>query len=161
MKANRHPLCQYGPGMRFALLFTAALPLASQPLPVKAPGDPVTLKIFATSLPDRAPVELKWEVVFPAQLMDLEGAPEAGAAAVNSGKSLKCERQKQRDYAYACVLSGGNKPIADGQMAAFHFRIRPDATPGRITLTIQRAAAMQKAGFEAPLKNTESSFIIR
>ena len=148
-----------------ALLFAAALPLAAQtaakPVLMKAPGDPVTLQIFATSVPERPPLELKWEVVFPAQLMDLEGDPVAGSAAAASGKSLKCERQKPREYVYACLLSGGNKPVADGQIAVFHFRIRPEAKPGKITLTVQQAGARTKEGREVPLKNTESFFMIR
>jgi len=146
--------------MRFALLF-AALPLLAQtsakPLLQKAPGDPVTLRIFATSLPDRAPLELRWEVIYPAQLMDREG-DEAGPAAVDSGKMLECKPNKE--YSFVCVLAGGKKPIADGQIAVFHFRVRPDATPGKVTLRVQSASARQKDDTEAALKSTESVFII-
>jgi hypothetical protein len=156
--------------MRFALCFVlgeAALSLFAQnpakpPLGTfvtKAPGDPVTLQIFASSLPDRAPLELRWEVLYPAQSMDLEGTGEAGSAAVDSGKSLECKPRKE--YSFQCILSGGKKPIADGQLAVFHFRIRPDATPGKVTLTIQSASARQKDGSDAMLKNTGSTFIIR
>jgi hypothetical protein len=152
--------------MRFALLF-AALPLLAQttakpPLSAsltKAPGDPVTFQIFATSLPDRAPIALQWEVVYPAQILDLEGAAEAGSAALDSGKSLECKPHKE--YSFVCILSGGKKPIADGQIAVFHFRIRPDATPGKVTLRVESASAKQKDDSEAALKNTESVFIIR
>jgi hypothetical protein len=149
--------------MRLALLFAAALPLASQtpgkPPLIKAPGDPVTLQLFANSLPNRAPLALQWEVVYPAQLMDLEGKPEAGRAAADSGKSLECKPRKE--YSFVCVLSGGSQPMADGQIAVFHFRIHSDATPGRVTLRIQSASARQKDNSEAPLKNTESVFTIR
>jgi hypothetical protein len=149
--------------MRFALLLAAALPLASQtpakPPLTKAPGDPVTLQLFANSLPDRAPLALQWEVIYPAQLMDLEGKPETGRAAVDSGKSLECKPRKE--YSFVCVLSGGSKPIVDGQMAVFHFRIRSDATTGKVTLRIQSASARQKNNSEVPLKSTESVFIIR
>jgi hypothetical protein len=151
--------------MRLALLF-AALPLLAQSLAktpsaplTKAPGDPVTLQIFATSVADRAPLALQWEVVYPAQLMDLEGDAEAGRAAVDSGKSLECK--PHQEYSFVCVLSGGKKPIADGQIAVFHFHIHSDATPGKVTLRVQSASARQKDDTEAPLKNTESVFIIR
>ncbi|HEY7387880.1 MAG TPA: hypothetical protein VH640_05195 [Bryobacteraceae bacterium] len=149
--------------MRLAILFAAVLPLAAQtpakPPLTKAPGDPVTLTIFANSLPDRAPLGLQWEVVYPAQLMDPEGKPEAGSAAVDSGKSLECKPRKE--YSFACVLSGGSKPISDGQIAVFHFRIHPDAMPGKVTLRIQSASARQKDNSDAALRNTESVFIIR
>jgi hypothetical protein len=149
--------------MRLALLFVAGFELAAQtpakPTLIKAPGDPVTLQLFANSIPDRAPLALQWEVIYPAQLMDLEGKPEAGRAAVDSGKSLECKPHKE--YSFVCVLSGGSRPIADGQIAVVHFRIHPDAIPGRVTLRIQSASARQKDNSEAALKNTESVFIIR
>jgi hypothetical protein len=149
--------------MRLALLFVAAFELAAQtpakPTLTKGPGDPVTLQLFANSLPDRAPLAVLWEVVYPAQLIDLEGKPEGGRAAVDSGKSLECK--PHRAYSLVCVLSGGSKPIADGQIAVFHFRIHPDAIPGTVTLRIQSASARQKDNSEAALKNTESVFIIR
>ena len=148
--------------MRLWLPLAAALPLAAQtpakPPLVKAPGDPVTLQLFANSLPDRAPLGLQWEVVYPAQLMDLEGKPEAGRAAVNSGESIECKPRKE--YSFICVLSGGSKPIGDGQIAVFHFRIHADAISGKVTLRIQSASARQKDNSEATLKNTESVFII-
>lgn len=149
--------------MRLALLLAAALPLGAQtpakPPLIKAPGDPVTLQLFANSLTNRAPLALQWEVVYPAQLMDLEGKPEAGRAAVDSGKSLECKPRKE--YSFVCVLSGGNKPIGDGQVAVFHFRIHSDALAGKVTLRIQSASARQKDNSDAPLKNTESVFVIR
>jgi hypothetical protein len=149
--------------MRFALLFAAVLPLAAQtratPPLTKAPGDPVTLQLSANSLPDRAPLALQWEVIYPAQLMDLEGKPEAGRAAADSGKALECKPRKE--YSFVCVLSGGSKTIGDGQIAVFHFRIHSDAIPGKVTLRIQGASARQKDNSEAPLKNTESVFLIR
>jgi hypothetical protein len=149
--------------MRLALLFAAALPLTAQtpakPPLTKAPGDPVRLQLFANSLPNRAPLALQWEVVYPAQLMDLEGKPEAGQAAVDSGKSLECKPRKE--YSFVCVLSGGKEPIGDGPIAVFHFRIHPDAIAGKVTLRIQSASARQKDNSDAPLRNTESAFIIR
>src|SRR3974390_782139 len=112
--------------MRLAPLLFACLSLAGQTSTgssvTKAPGEKVTLQIFANSQPARAPVALKWEVMFPAQLMDMEGDADIGSAVMDSGKSLKCMLQKP--YSYVCVLSGGRNPIADGQIAIFHFRIR-------------------------------------
>jgi hypothetical protein len=124
----------------------------------KAPGEQVTLEISANSRPGGAPVGLKWEVIFPAQLMDLEGS-EIGSAAMDSGKSLQCT--SQRPYSNACILSGGQKPIANGPIAIFHFRIRTTAQPGRISLRTDRAESTTADSKALPLNDTEAIVIIR
>jgi hypothetical protein len=100
---------------------------------------------------------LKWEVVFPAQLMDLQGEAETSTAALDSGKSLECKLQKP--YSYSCYLSGGRNAIGDGQVAVFH-RIRTTAVVGQTALRVERAAATAADGKEEPLNNTESIVII-
>jgi hypothetical protein len=151
--------------MRFALLFAAALPLFGQsdakPPVTKKPGDSVLFQVFANSQTDRNPLAVQWQVIYPARIMDLEGAPEPGRPAKDAGKSLDCKPTPQKEYSLSCTLSGGNKPIADGPIAIFHFRIHPDAPPGKVTLRVQTASAKQKNGSDAALKNTESTFIIR
>jgi hypothetical protein len=101
---------------------------------------------------------LKWEVVFPAQLMDLEGDAEIGSAAKDAGKSLECKPLKP--YSYSCVLSGGQKAIGDGQIAVFHFRIRTTAAAGTTALRVERAAATTGEGKQEALNSTESIVII-
>jgi len=124
----------------------------------KAPGDKVTLDIMANS-PAKATVALKWDVIFPAQLMEMDVAPETGSAAKDSGKSLQCTARKP--YVYACVLSGGQKPIADGKIAIFHFKIRTTAKPGTTTLRIEKVEATMTNSKEVILNNTETTVIIR
>lgn len=149
--------------MRLAPLLFACLSLAGQTSTgssvTKAPGETVTLQIFANSQPARAPVALKWEVIFPAQLMDMEGDADIGSAVMDSGKSLKCMLQKP--YSYVCILSGGRNPIGDGQIAIFHFRIRTSAEPVTTALRIERAVATTLDAKEEALNNTESIVIIR
>lgn len=150
--------------MRLAYLVVGCLPVLGQTSRVssvtKAPGEKVTLDISVNSQPSRAPVALQWEVVFPAQLMDMESdAPEIGSAAKDAGKSLQCTAR--RPYAYACTLSGGQKPIASGPIAIFHFRIRTTAEAGTTTLRIERAEATTADSKEETLNNTESIVIIR
>jgi len=126
----------------------------------KAPGEKVTLAIRMDSQPATAPVALKWEVVFPAQLMEMESdAPETGSAAMDSGKSLQCTAQKP--YSYVCILSGGQNPIANGPMAIFHFRIRTTAEAGTTHLRIERAEATTVDSKKQTLNNTEAIVIIR
>jgi endo-1,4-beta-xylanase len=126
----------------------------------KAPGEMVTLDISVDSQPGRAPVALQWEVVFPAQLMEMEGdAPEIGSAAMDSGKSLQCTARKP--YSYVCILSGGQNPIANGPIASFHFRIRTTAEAAKTALRIERVVATTLDSKVLTLNNTESIVIIR
>jgi hypothetical protein len=98
--------------------------------------------------------------VFPAQLMDMgSDLPEIGSAAKDSGKSLQCTSRKP--YSYFCVLSGGQKPIADGPIAVFHFRIRTAASSGATRLRIQKAEATMEDSKEETLNSTEATVIIR
>ncbi len=102
---------------------------------------------------------MKWELVFPAQVMDMEGDAEMGDAVTDPNKSLKCTLRNP--YTYVCTLSGGKKPIADGQIAIFHFRIQITAPAVTTTLRLQNAVATSADEKEAALNNTVSTVIIR
>jgi len=150
--------------MKLAYLVLGCLPLLGQTPQVssvtKAPGDKVTLDISADSQPGRAPVTLRWDVVFPAQLMALEGdATETGSAAKDSGKSLQCTARNT--YSYSCTLSGGQKTIANGLIAIFHFRILTTADSRKTALRIQKAAATTVDSKVLTLNDTEAIVIIR
>ncbi len=147
--------------MRLACLALGCLPVLGQTSHVtKAPGDTVMLEISADSQPARAPVALQWEVVFPAQFMDLEGkAPEIGSAARDSGKSLQCTQRTP--YAYVCILAGGQQPISNGLIAIYHFKIRTTAASGVIALKIEKAEATTADSMKWTLNNTEAIVIIR
>jgi hypothetical protein len=149
--------------MRLAYLVVSCLPVLGQTSPVssviKAPGDQVTLDISADSQRGRAPVALKWDVIFPAQLMAMDGAPDTGSAAMNSGKSLQCTAR--RLYTYTCILSGGQNPIANGPIAIFHFRILTTAEPRTTTLRIEKAVATTVDSSVLTLNDTEAIVIIQ
>lgn len=160
--------------MRFAFLFAACLPVLCQTSGgqlhtakapgeshvTKAPGESVTLEISAESQQGKAPVSLTWEVVFPVQLMELEGgAPEIGSTAIKAGKSLQCTARTP--YAYVCTLSGGQKPVADGTIAIYHFKIRAKAKAGITSLRIERAESTTVDSRKWTLNNTEAIVIIR
>ncbi len=150
--------------MRLAYLLVGCLPVLGQTPAIssvtKAPGDKVTLEISANSQPARAPVALKWEVVFPVQLMEMEGdAPEVGSAAEDSGKSIQCTAR--RPYAYVCTLAGGQKPIADGLIAIYHFRIRATAKAITTNLRIEKVESTTLDSRTWPLNDTEAIVIIK
>jgi hypothetical protein len=157
-------MCQYRMHTRLACLLVACLPALGQTSGVshvtKAPGEKVTLEISAVSQPGRAPIALKWEVVFPAQLMEMEGGtPEIGSAAKNSGKSLQCTARKP--YAYVCILSGGQGPLADGVIAIYHFRIRTTASAGITSLKIENSESTTPDSRKWTLNDTEAIVIIK
>jgi hypothetical protein len=150
--------------MRLAYLVVGCLPILGQTSSVssvtKAPGDKVTLEISAKSQSAKAPIALKWEVIFPVQLMEMEtGAPQAGSAATDSGKSLQCTSTKP--YSSVCVLSGGQKLIGNGPVAIYHFQIRAMAKAGPTTLKIQGAQSTTADSKKWLLNNTEAIVVIR
>jgi|HubBroStandDraft_1064217.scaffolds.fasta_scaffold366939_2 hypothetical protein len=150
--------------LRLVYLTSCCLPLLGQTSRVssvtKAPGEVVTLTIKAVSQPARSPVALKWEVIFPVQLMEMEtDSPEISAAARDSGKSLQCTARKP--YASTCMLSGGKNPIVDGTVAIFHFRIKAMASPATTTLRIEKAEATTVDLQKWTLNDTEVTVNIR
>jgi hypothetical protein len=126
---------------------------------IKAPGDKVTLEISANSQPGRAPVILKWDVIFPVQLMLVESDPEPSTAAAKAGKSLQCLAQKP--YSYDCELSGGRNPIPDGVVAVFHFRIRKLAVAGPATFRIEKVRAIAADTRETSLSDTQAGVVVK
>jgi len=149
--------------MRLAYLVVGCLPVLGQTSGIssvtKSPGEQVTLEIAANSQPKRAPVALHWDVIFPAQLMEMEGDAEVGSEAMNSGKSLQC--RPKNPYSLGCVLSGGQNPILDGQIAIFHFRIRTTAAAGTTAFRIERAVATTVDSKLLSLDGTQAIVTIR
>jgi len=150
--------------MKLACIVIGCLPMFGQTSRMssvtKARGENVTLDVVAESQPDRAPVGLKWEVVFPAQMMEMEGdGPEIGSAAKDSGKSVQCIARTP--YRLVCSLSGGQKPIANGPMAIFHFRVRSAAPPGTASLRIEKTECTAADSRKFTLNDTEATVIIK
>jgi hypothetical protein len=150
--------------MKLAYLLAACLPALCQtpkvPTVIKAPGDPVTLEITANSEKGKEPVVLRWDVVFPPQVMEMEGhGPELASAAKEAGKSIQCTAPKP--YRYACVVSGGPNTIADGLVALFHFRILATAEAKTATLRVENGDSTTADSKRWHLNDTETLVIIR
>ena len=150
--------------MRLACLVISCLPVLGQTpggsTVTKAPGEEVSLTLLANSQASKAIVALKWEVLFPVQLMEMESAAtQIGSAAKDSGKSLQCSARKP--YTYVCTLSGGQKPIGNGPIAIFHFKIKTTAPAGTTTIRTENAVATMVDSKEEPWNNTETTVIIR
>lgn len=128
-------------------VFLCALPAFGQTLRVSsmsgAPGERISIHVSLESTSTQAATALSWETIFPAGLLEVDGeGPEVGSAAKESGKSLTCALR--HPYLYVCLLAGGQKPIANGSVAVFRFRIRAEAHAGTSTLKVDRVDAVTK-----------------
>lgn len=123
--------------------------------PVHAsPGNEFQLDVSIESPVTRSPSVLKWEMTFPAQLMDPVGdAPELGKAAKDSGKSIACNLQKP--YSYICILYGGLKPLDNGVIATLRFKVHKDAAPGATAVRVQKAEGVAGDYKQFVLKDAE------
>jgi hypothetical protein len=84
--------------------------------------------------------------------------PSPGGAAKESGKSLTCSAPKA--YSYACILAGGQKPVGNGTIATFHFRIRPEARIGTATITVEHGEAVSPDATQLTLTDAEGLITI-
>jgi hypothetical protein len=124
------------------------------------PGEEVRVDISIESPPGKAPLTLKWDTVFPIQLLDLIGdSLEPGKAAKDSDKSITCVKPKP--YAYTCIMFGAPKPLANGVIATLHFKLHPDARPGTATVKVQNGEAVAGDLKVFPLKDAVGSLDIR
>src|ERR1700733_11957856 len=140
----------------FGFLF-ASLALCGQSLRVSSvkgsPGETIAVEISLDAPAGKEPASLKWETVFPAQLLQAESnGPSASGAAKESGKSLTCATPKV--YSYVCILAGGEKPVGNGPVATFRFKIREGARLGDATITIDHAEGV--SGDAAPMTVTDA-----
>jgi len=146
--------------LAFAL---AGPPVVCQALHVSSvsgsPGDKIAIEISLVSAVRESPETLKWETIFPAQLLETVGSPEAGSAAKESGKLLTCTLREL--YLYVCILAGGQKPIANGPIAKFPFRIRADAHPGTTNIRTGRVEAVTRDLKTVKLTGSDGQLEIR
>ena len=142
-------------------LVVGSLALNGQSLKVSsraaAPGETIAVEISLAAPPGKAPAAVKWETVFPAQLLQVEGdGPTPSVAASELGKSLTCAPPKA--YSYVCIVAGGQKPIGNGPIATFRFRIQPEARFGTATITVEHGEAV--SGDAAQLTLTDAEGLI-
>ena len=146
--------------LAFAL---AGLPAAGQALHVSSVsgshGDKIVIEISLVSTVRESPETLKWETIFPAQLLEAVSSPEAGGAAKDAGKTLTCTQREP--YLYVCILAGGQKPIANGLIAKFPFRIRADAHPGTANVRTSRVEAVTKDLKTVKLSGSDGQLEVR
>jgi hypothetical protein len=123
------------------------------------PGENVAIEISVVSPAEPGVSTLKWETTFPAQLLQIDGLPEAGPAATKAGKSLTC--RKAQTYSYVCILAGGSESLGAGTVAVFHFKIHPEARPGTSIIRTAHVEAVSAKLDAVPLLPTEGQIEIK
>lgn len=122
-----------------------ALPVLAQALHMSSasgsPGENVTLELSIDLPAGQNPTILKWETIFPAQLLEVD-KPEISTTVADSGKSLTCNLREA--YTYVCLLAGGQRPLENGPIATFRFKIRAGAHSGTSTVRIDHVEAATK-----------------
>ena len=120
------------------------MPVAAQKLSLSStsghPGDSVSVTL-SMETSEQKPSILKWEIIFPAQLLEIDGGgAEIASVTRNLGKSLTCTLRQT--YNYVCILAGGQRSLADGLLATFHFKIRVGARRGTSIVRIEHIEAV-------------------
>jgi hypothetical protein len=146
------------PPLSILWILVGSLTLHGQSLRVSsvagAPGETIAVEISLESPAGKAPAALKWETVFPAQLLQIDGnGPTPSGAARELGKSLTCAPPKA--YSYVCTLAGGEKPFGNGPIATFRFRIQPEAHFGEATLAVEHGEAVSGDAAQLTLTDAE------
>jgi hypothetical protein len=141
----------------------AGLPVVGQALHVSSVsgsrGDKIAVEISLVSTVRESPETLKWETIFPVQLLETVGSPEVAGAAKEAGKSLTCTQREP--YLYVCILAGGQKPIANGPIATFPFRIRADAHPGTANVRTSKVEAVTRDLKTVKLSGSDGQLEVR
>ena len=109
-----------------------------------SPGEQVRAEVVLQSLPGKELAGLAWELVVPAQVLELVGNEPATDRAM-----VKCSMLKS--YLYACMFAGDQKPVLSGPIAVFRFKIRRGVQPRTTTLRIEKVEATTVDGRTFPL----------
>ena len=144
---------------RFAVLL--ALPAALSCQTLSAPpsktgrATPGTFSLILEAPEDKALAALQWEFSVPPAIAVAKDDIAPGKAAESAGKSLTCARKADQGGAagavrYACILAGGERPIAQGPIAVVRYRAQTDVHGAPIRVHIEKAL-----GVSADLKRIE------
>lgn len=152
----------------FSLLALAAAALSAQSLQISsaaAPGEnSQTIEISLKSPPEKAPVALQWEVIFPATELALaERDVVIGPAGEKAGKAVACAvKGKTAESArLVCILAGGERPIQNGIVAILKPKMARNAPVGHAPVRLERAIAVFGDVTEVAIKPASTRVAIR
>ncbi|MBN9662366.1 MAG: hypothetical protein J0H49_29475 [Acidobacteria bacterium] len=125
-----------------------------------SPGDSITIEVALVATADPKPSALQWDIIFPAQLLELGKPPvEASSVVRNAGKTLTCAGRNA--YTTACILAGGSEAIPNGPIAAIHLKIRAEAKQGTTTVKLGKIQAVTSDLRPLTLKDLDTVITIR
>jgi hypothetical protein len=126
-------LCVAGPGEEWRIFSTEEFKPPSNPATwlylgqvfhvsssTSASGEEVSVEMSLDLAVGETLTALKWELVFPAQLMEMGGGgPAIGSASLESGKSLKCvARTSRRDLSCRAGFAEQSQRLSDRRQDA-------------------------------------------
>lgn len=125
-----------------------------------APGGTISIDLSLDAPADRKPSALQWELIFPAQLLELSKPPaDPGPAVQGSGKTLTCA--SRNDYTEVCILAGGSGTIPNGSIATIHLKVRTEAKPGTTTVKFTKVQGVTSDLRPLPFKDLDAVITIR
>lgn len=123
------------------------------------PGAAVEVPIELESKPGQEPLGLQWTIKFdpPLTLVSQRIAPVAHDA----GKDLRCALRKSPANSTICLLSGGQKPIANGAVALLVFETSAKGQSDRAKIRIEDALAVSNKAKPVPVAAAEGTIMFR
>ncbi|HEX3879134.1 MAG TPA: hypothetical protein VHW24_19255 [Bryobacteraceae bacterium] len=100
-------------------------------------------------------------MVFPPAVEVTARDLTAGPAAEGAAKSITCAKTDNKsDVAgavrFACILAGGQKPIASGELAVVHFRLKQDVQGAPIRVAVEKVFATAADLKRIPISNVDA-----
>ena len=148
--------------MRCLGVFLCTLTLFGQSARVSsttaAPGEKVTIEIALDAPSGKGPLAMQWEAAVPAGALKLdESGFVSGAAAKAADKSLTCAPRKTRPdlSKWACILAGGQKPIANGVVAVLRLTVQTNAHAGPHLVVVDNLLGVSASLKRVPMPRAE------
>jgi len=150
---------------RFVSVFSliAAVPVFGQSLDVQAAAGQDSKSgsaiVSILSPAGKEPVALQWEFSLPLSIQPDPRKVQAGEAATQAKKSVRCEilaNRQGKDQICRCILAGGVSPIPNGPVAILPYFLARSAHPGRYDVEIKNAFAVSGDMKKIAVKDTKT-----
>jgi hypothetical protein len=124
----------------------------------------VDVELSLTSPAGQEPSALQWDTKVPSSQLGLtEGSPQPGPVAQEADKGVSCAMKatKADTQTIVCLVYGGRKPIRNGVVARFSFKIPPQATTGSALILLDNGVAVSADLKRTPIPDTTAIITIR
>lgn len=121
--------------------------------------------VFLDSTQGKAPVALQWEFQIPAAVKISAPDIVIGKSAEAAGKAITCAVRANPTVAggarYACILAGGVKPIADGNIAIVRYEVPAGRRRERVGVIIENVIGVSLDAKSTGIAGTTALITIR